>query len=95
VDITTLSVAADVPDRDERQGSVAVTGTGTNLTFAKPYYTKPSVVGLVQSPSAGDNVQVTAWNTDADGKYSSVTVVAYNAAGTASTRTVDFFVRGY
>lgn len=94
VDISTLEVKADVPDRDERITNQALSGTSTSVTFATPFYTKPSVVPVIQSPSAGDNVQITAWATSG-GKYTGFTAVAYNGSGTVVSRTVDFYARGY
>lgn len=93
IDITALSVSADVPDRDERHYNVSVGVGGSTEPFDTPYYTQPQVVPSVQSYTAGDNVKIIF--TSSGGKFVSFTATVYNAAGSSVAKTVDFYVRGY
>lgn len=93
IDVSTLEVRADVPDRDARHLAVSVGTGGTTTTYDLPFYTKPMVVPVIQSSSAGDNCIIT--HNSSGGKFVSFTATCYNIAGVAVARTCDFYVRGY
>jgi hypothetical protein len=93
VDISELSVTADVPDRDERHYGLSVGTGGLTRSFTTPFYTQPMVTPQIQAMSAGDTCTISY--TSSGGKFVSFTATCYNAAGTAVARTVDFYVRGY
>ena len=92
LNITKLSVTADVPDRDEKFLSQALAAGGSPITYAQPFFAKPLIFAVIQGTTSGDTLSVT--HTTSGGKYTGATVQVLNG-GSGVARTVDIGVRGY
>lgn len=92
IKISELTATIDVPDRLETFLSQALASGGSTITYANPFFAKPEVGVVIQSPTSGDTLNIS--HTLSGGKYTATTIQVLNG-GSGVARTVDVFVRGY
>lgn len=92
IKISELTATIDVPDRLETFLSQALLSGGTTVTYANPFFAKPEVGVVIQTPTSGDTLNIS--HTLSGGKYTATTIQVLNG-GSGVARTVDVFVRGY
>jgi len=92
ISISALSLTVDVPDREEKTNDQVLASGGTTITYAKPFFSKPSFGLTIQSTVSGDTPKYT--HVTSGGKWTGVTVQILNG-GSGVGRTVDFVVKGY
>lgn len=93
INIQTLGVTIDMPDRLERFEDAAIASGGTTLTYAKPFYAKPDVAVVIQSATFHDTPSVT--HVTSGGLYTGATVQILTSGGGGSARTCDVYIKGY
>jgi Putative phage tail protein len=91
IGISALALNVDVPNREEIFNDQALSSGGTTITYAKPFYARPTIGVTIQSASSGDTRKIT--HVTSGGKWTGVTVQILNGGGVA--RTVDVEARGY
>ena len=89
IDITRLRVNIDVPDRVESAADVAMSASGTTITYTKEFQAEPALGVTVQDMATGDYYTITAKST------TGFTIRTFNAGGTGIAKTFDWVARGY
>lgn len=90
IDVSTLEVVIDMPDRIESGNDIAVPVGGLSVTYAPPFNASPAVSLTAQGLSPGDYLDV---STKA---ASGFTVFVRNSSGVAqSGRSIDYISKGY
>jgi len=92
INIQTLGVTIDMPDRLERFEDRAILSGGNAITYAKPFYGRPDVAVTIQGAISGDTSKVTHILTGA--LYTGVTVQILNG-GSGVARTCDVYIKGF
>jgi predicted phage tail protein len=89
VAVTGVGIAIDMPDRTINVSAVVSGAAAYQVTFAEPF-NQPPYVGITASAmQPGDTFQVS------NKTNSGFTVTFTNSAGTAISRTFDYFARGF
>lgn len=89
VEVASVKVIIDVPDRVEAANDVTVAAAGMNVTFAEAFRVTPAIAVTGQDLATGDYWAITAQN------RTGFTVRFYNAAGSGVERTADWIAKGY
>jgi hypothetical protein len=87
--VTGLSVTVDMPDRTEAGEDIASGAGAYAVTYVLPFMVPPALGITAQDMATGDYYSIT-------GKTAAGFSITFrNAAGTAISRTFDYFARGY
>ncbi|KAB0509694.1 host specificity protein J [Pseudomonas moorei] len=90
IDVSTLEVTIDMPDRIESGNDLAVPALGLTITYAPPFKANPAVSLTAQGLSPGDYLDVSAKTA------TGFTVFIRNSSGVAqSGRSIDYISKGY
>jgi hypothetical protein len=89
IEISSLSVSIDAPDRTEAFLSQAIASGGTTITYDKPFYGQPSFTYTLNGEGTPTWTHVTS-----GGKYTGVTVQVLNS-GSGVGRTMNVYATGY
>jgi len=89
IDISTLAVTIDMPDRNERAQSTTVTTSGTTITYSNAFKDIPTVGITGNDMATGDYWTIT--NQTASG----FTIRFYNSSDTAIQRNMNWMATGY
>ncbi|WLG43221.1 host specificity protein J [Pseudomonas sp. FP1740] len=90
IDVSTLEVTIDMPDRIESGNDLAVPVLGLSVVYSPPFYASPAVSLTAQGLSPGDYLDVSTKTA------SGFTVFIRNSSGVAqSGRSIDYISKGY
>jgi hypothetical protein len=90
IDVTTLEVVIDMPDRIESGNDIPVPVTGLAVSYSPPFKGTPAVSLTAQGLSPGDYFDVSAKT------VTGFTVFIRNSSGVAqSGRSIDYISKGY
>ncbi|KJZ41566.1 host specificity protein J [Pseudomonas fluorescens] len=90
IDVSTLEVTIDMPDRVESGNDLVVPAGGLAITYAPPFIANPAVSLTAQGLSPGDYLDVSAKTA------TGFTVFIRNSSGVAqSGRSIDYISKGY
>jgi len=90
IDVSTLEVTIDMPDRIESGNDLVVSAAGRTITYSPPFKASPAVSLTAQGLSPGDYLDVSAKT------VSGFTVFIRNSSGVAqSGRSIDYISKGY
>ena len=88
IDISTLSISIDIPDRNERAVDVTVTTSGLNVTYANAFKDIP-FLGIT-----GRNMQTDEYWTLTNETRTGFSIIIYNTSG-AVERKINWIATGY
>ena len=90
IDVSTLEVTIDMPDRIESGNDIAVPALGLPVVYSPPFKASPAVSLTAQGLSPGDYLDVSAKTA------TGFTVFIRNSSGVAqSGRSIDYISKGY
>ncbi|BFT63290.1 hypothetical protein PMm318_A40490 [Pseudomonas moorei] len=90
IDVSTLQVVIDMPDRIETGNDLVVPAGGLTITYSPPFNASPAVSLTAQGLSPGDYLDVSAKT------VTGFTVYIRNSSGVAqSGRSIDYISKGY
>jgi hypothetical protein len=90
IDVSTLEVTIDMPDRIESGNDIPVPALGLPVVYSPPFKASPAVSLTAQGLSPGDYLDVSAKT------VSGFTVFIRNSSGVAqSGRSIDYISKGY
>lgn len=90
IDVSTLEVTIDMPDRIESGNDIAVPALGLPVVYSPPFKASPAVSLTAQGLSPGDYLDVSAKT------VTGFTVFIRNSSGVAqSGRSIDYISKGY
>jgi predicted phage tail protein len=90
IDVSTLEVTIDMPDRIESGNDIPVPASGLPVVYSPPFKASPAVSLTAQGLSPGDYLDVSAKT------VSGFTVFIRNSSGVAqSGRSIDYISKGY
>lgn len=89
IDVSTLSVTIDMPDRNERAQSVAIPSGGSTITYTNAFKDNPMVGVTAQNMATGDYWTLTSQSS------TGFTINFYNSADVGIARNVNWIATGY
>jgi len=89
IDISTLEVTVDMPDRNERGQSVTIPSGGLVVSYSNAFKDSPAVGITAQNMTSGDYWALTAQSS------TSFTIQFFNNTGTAIARNINWIATGY
>ena len=89
IDISTLSVTIDMPDRNERAQSVAIPSGGQAITYTNAFKDSPMVGITAQNMATGDYWTLTSQTS------TGFTINFYNSSNTGVARNINWIATGY
>jgi predicted phage tail protein len=90
IDVSTLQVVVDMPDRVESGNDISVPVGGLAITYSPPFKANPAVSLTAQGLSPGDYLDVSSKT------VTGFTVFIRNSSGVAqSGRSIDYITKGY
>ena len=89
IDISTLSVTIDMPDRNERAQSVAIPSGGSSIVYTNAFKDSPMVGITAQNLATGDYWTITGQTS------SGFTINFYDSTNTAISRNINWIATGY
>ena len=89
IDISTLEVTVDMPDRNERGQSVTIPSGGLVVSYSNAFKDSPAVGITAQNMATGDYWALTAQSSN------SFTIQFFNNTGTAIARNINWIATGY
>jgi len=89
IDISTLSVTIDMPDRNERGQSVAIPSAGQTITYANAFKDSPTVGITAQNMATGDYWTLTSQSS------TGFTINFYDSSNTGIARNINWHATGY
>lgn len=90
IDVSTLEVVIDMPDRIESGNDILVPALGLPVVYSPPFYASPAVSLTAQGLSPGDYLDVSTKTVNG------FTVFIRNSSGVAqSGRSIDYISKGY
>ena len=89
IDISTLSVTIDMPDRNERAQSVAIPSGGSSIVYTNAFKDSPMVGITAQNMATGDY-----WTLSSQSS-TGFTINFYNSADVGIARNVNWIATGY
>ena len=87
--VSTLEVAVDMPDRNEKASGVAVDSTGTTINFSNEFKATPTIGITAQNLASGDY-----WVLSSQSE-SGFTINFYDASNNGISRTINWIATGY
>jgi hypothetical protein len=89
IDISTLEVTIDMPDRNERAQSISVPSAGSTITYSNAFKDSPAVGITAQNMATGDYWSITSQTS------TGFTIQFFNTSGTAISRNINWIATGY
>jgi predicted phage tail protein len=89
VQVSSLSVTVDMPDRMDGGNDIFCPATGLSVHFVPPFHATPALAIAGQGLATGDYYTIT------DKSRSGFNIRFFNAAGTGVDRTIDWVAKGY